>query len=205
MAKNNIKSKKGFTIIEVVLVLAIAGLIFLMVFVAFPALQRSQQDTQRQTDISRLSTQITNFKANNSNAIPGAAAKNDNAQVTIDGASINSNAKVNTRGTWAYCYKNYLLAGGDTFQDPDGTPYKLSVVYCGASGTAVDPDKGTSAGADCKAASQRYSSTFAAQDHTALIVLGARCDGEAAVASTGLHDMALVYKKDGGGTICIAN
>ena len=37
----------GFTIIEVVLVLAIAGLIFLMVFIALPTLQRSQRDTQR--------------------------------------------------------------------------------------------------------------------------------------------------------------
>lgn len=204
MAKN-IKTNKGFTIIEVVLVLAIAGLIFLMVFVAFPALQRSQQDTQRQTDISRLSTQITNFKINNTNAIPGASAKNDNATVTITGASIDSNAKVNTRGTWAYFYKNYLLAGGDTFQDPDGSPYNLQVVYCGASGTAADPDKGTTAGADCKAAAQRYSSTFAAQDHTILVVLGAACDGEASVASAGLHDIAMVYKRDGGGTICIAN
>ena len=201
----NIKVKSGFTIIEVVLVLAIAGLIFLMVFVAFPALQRSQQDTQRQTDISRLSTQITNFKTNNTNAIPGASAKNDNATVTITGASIDSNAKVNTRGTWAYFYKNYLLAGGDTFQDPDGSPYNLQVVYCGASGTAADPDKGTTAGADCKAAAQRYSSTFAAQDHTILVVLGAACDGEASVASAGLHDIAMVYKRDGGGTICIAN
>ena len=38
------KNKKGFTIIEVVLVLAIAGLIFLMVFIALPALQRSQRN-----------------------------------------------------------------------------------------------------------------------------------------------------------------
>ncbi|MCL2869540.1 prepilin-type N-terminal cleavage/methylation domain-containing protein, partial [Candidatus Saccharibacteria bacterium] len=36
------KTRQGFTIIEVVLVLAIAGLIFLMVFIALPALQRSQ-------------------------------------------------------------------------------------------------------------------------------------------------------------------
>lgn len=204
MAKN-IKANRGFTIIEVVLVLAIAGLIFLMVFVAFPALQRSQQDTQRQNDVSRLSTQITNFKTNNTNAIPGASAKNDNATVTITGASIDSNAKVGTRGTWAYFYKNYLLAGGDTFQDPDGTPYNLQVVYCGASGTAADPDKGTAAGADCKAAAQRYSTTFATQAQTILVVLGASCDGEASVGSAGLHDIALVYKKDGGGTICIAN
>lgn len=204
MAKN-IKSAQGFTIIEVVLVLAIAGLIFLMVFVAFPALQRSQQDTQRQSDVSRLSTQITNFKTNNTNGIPGASKANDNAKTTVTGASIDSNTSVGTRGTWAYFYKNYLLAGGDTFQDPDGTPYNLSVVYCGASGTAADPDKGVTAGADCQNSAQRYSSTFAAQDHAILVVLGAKCSGEASVASAGLHDMALVYKRDGGGTICIAN
>lgn len=37
----------GFTIIEVVLVLAIAGLIFMMVFIALPALQRNQRDTKK--------------------------------------------------------------------------------------------------------------------------------------------------------------
>lgn len=45
---------KGFTIIEVVLVLAIAGLIFLMVFIALPALQRSQRNTRRREDMARL-------------------------------------------------------------------------------------------------------------------------------------------------------
>jgi len=52
--------KRGFTIIEVVLVLAIAGLIFLMVFIALPALQRNQRDTQRKNDMGRLSTALTN-------------------------------------------------------------------------------------------------------------------------------------------------
>ena len=44
-----LKNKKGFTIIEVVLVLAVAGLIFLMVFLALPALQRAQRDTTKKT------------------------------------------------------------------------------------------------------------------------------------------------------------
>ncbi|MBS7346174.1 MAG: type II secretion system protein, partial [Candidatus Sacchiramonaceae bacterium] len=44
----NKHKKYGFTIIEVVLVLAIAGLIFLVVFIALPALQRNQRDTQRE-------------------------------------------------------------------------------------------------------------------------------------------------------------
>lgn len=56
---------KGFTIIEVVLVLAIAGLIFLMVFIALPALQRSQRDSERKTESSKIISSITSFNSNN--------------------------------------------------------------------------------------------------------------------------------------------
>lgn len=59
------KIKKGFTIIEVVLVLAVAGLIFLMVFVALPALQRNQRDTQRRQDYGDLSSAISGYMASN--------------------------------------------------------------------------------------------------------------------------------------------
>lgn len=61
---------KGFTIIEVVLVLAIAGLIFLMVFIALPTLQQNQRDTQRRDDISRFKAQINQYQANNKGAVP---------------------------------------------------------------------------------------------------------------------------------------
>ena len=44
MKIKNLKLKQGFTIIEVVLVLAIAGLIFLAIFITLPALQRAQRD-----------------------------------------------------------------------------------------------------------------------------------------------------------------
>ena len=69
MKKQNIKSKKGFTIIEVVLVLAIAGLIFLMVFVALPALQRSQRDSQRRQDYSNLQAAVISSAVNNSGTV----------------------------------------------------------------------------------------------------------------------------------------
>ncbi|MBR3176050.1 type II secretion system protein [Candidatus Saccharibacteria bacterium] len=59
------KNKQGFTIIEVVLVLAIAGLIFLMVFIALPALQRSQRDTQRRDDMALFAAQLTQYQTNN--------------------------------------------------------------------------------------------------------------------------------------------
>ncbi len=67
------KDSRGFTIIEVVLVLAIAGLIFLMVFIALPALQRGQRDTQRKDDLSRINTQLSNYQSSNRGKIPAVA------------------------------------------------------------------------------------------------------------------------------------
>ena len=61
---NNVRKQKdeGFTIIEVVLVLAIAALIMLMVFIALPELQRNQRDTERKNDISRWQSTVNNDK-----------------------------------------------------------------------------------------------------------------------------------------------
>lgn len=61
---------KGFTIIEVVLVLAIAGLIFLMVFIALPALQRNQRDTARKNDASTIASAVTTYVSNNRGSFP---------------------------------------------------------------------------------------------------------------------------------------
>lgn len=71
----NVQQKaKGFTIIEVVLVLAIAGLIFLMVFIALPALQRSQRDSARKSEVGAVASAITSYQSNNRNAQPDAQA-----------------------------------------------------------------------------------------------------------------------------------
>lgn len=67
---NTLQTKKGFTIIEVVLVLAIAGLIFLMVFVALPALQRGQRDSARKNDVGTVASAITNYQSNNKGSNP---------------------------------------------------------------------------------------------------------------------------------------
>jgi len=103
MAEKNIKSRNGFTIIEVVLVLAIAGLIFLMVFIAWPALQRSQRDTQRRNDYSMLSTAITNYSTNNG----GKLTKLLNGGTS---AELNASTFVNKDGL-----------------DPNGNMYELTV------------------------------------------------------------------------------
>lgn len=64
------KQQKGFTIIEVILVLAIAALIFLMVFIALPALQRGQRDTARKQDVGTVASAVTNYTTNNQGKMP---------------------------------------------------------------------------------------------------------------------------------------
>ena len=99
--KNNTKNKRGFTIIEVVLVLAIAGLIFLMVFIAFPALQRAQRNTQRRDDYSMLVAAVNTYMSSNN-------GKLSNLIKTNNPASLSSNRWINGSG-----------------DDPTGNPYEL--------------------------------------------------------------------------------
>ncbi len=71
------KADKGFTIIEVMIVLAIAGLIMLIVFLAVPALQRNSRNTQRKSDASRISSAVANYVANNNGRQPSLQAHTD--------------------------------------------------------------------------------------------------------------------------------
>ena len=58
------RSTPAFTVIEVVLVLAIAGLIFIIVFLALPALQRMSRDNQRVQAAQQVLALLDRFKAN---------------------------------------------------------------------------------------------------------------------------------------------
>lgn len=115
MKNANINTKKGFTIIEVVLVLAIAGLIFLMVFVALPSLQSSQRDTTRKNNYSLIGTAVENYKSAHGGKLPSdwasiAAYIDSNIQDpefgTINGAVTNIAAGTNAT------YNTYASATG---------------------------------------------------------------------------------------------
>ena len=75
MQKQTIKSKQeGFTIIEVLIVLAIAALILLVVFLAVPGLQRSQTNNAIKNDATHIATSYTNYYSNNTSTWPTTAA-----------------------------------------------------------------------------------------------------------------------------------
>lgn len=109
------QNKKGFTIIEVVLVLAIGGLIFLMVFIALPALQRSQRNTQREDDMARILTAVQDYQTNNSGKTP-----------FEEGTTVNSNfIKRYIDDTVVVDASGKVTSCGDQFKDPDGECYQI--------------------------------------------------------------------------------
>ncbi len=72
MLKNNSKTQKGFTIIEVLIVLAIAGLILLIVFLAVPALQRNSRNTAIKNDVQNVLGGVGEYAGANSGSLPTA-------------------------------------------------------------------------------------------------------------------------------------
>lgn len=69
MLKKVKQRNEGFTIIEVMIVLAIAGLIMLVVFLAVPALQRNARNTQRKNDVAQLLGAASEYVSNNAGSI----------------------------------------------------------------------------------------------------------------------------------------
>ena len=128
---------KGFTIIEVALVLAIAGLIFLVVFLALPALQRSQRDTGRRQDVGKIVSALQSFAADNqsSNATTW-------AQISTGGTDGKGYV-----GTLAQLTAGAVVA---TFSKPaSGTAYSALGLPTGSAANAYSQVYITGAGMTC--------------------------------------------------------
>lgn len=99
--RTNQLNKKGFTLIEVVLVLAIGGLIFLLAFIAFRQASVNRRDSARRTEANRFIAEVSNYVGDAGGKIPGQASP-----------AISVTAFANT----------YL---GNPWNDPQGRPYNL--------------------------------------------------------------------------------
>ncbi len=192
MAKQNINSKKGFTIIEVVLVLAIAGLIFLMVFVALPALQRSQRDTARRNDIARVDTSLTQYQTNHQNSkttLPeGSSSWAPTSEEQEDGTITCSSGTSLEACKFVRDYMNSGATGVDgesktnEFKDPDGTYYSVDIAEQGNDAFSYPGG--------------------ATMNHIVYIRTGAKCKDDTAIKDTARH-YAVLYRLEGAGVYCI--
>ena len=181
--KMQVQERGGFTIIEVVLVLAIAALIFLMVFIALPTLQRSQRDTERRSALARISTAVTQYQTNNNGRLPmdGTLAPREDTSLN-DLCVSSSGSSQDPAGCFIKNYMNTVGAEVNEFVDPDGTTFGLTI--------AELPESPTTVG------------SF---DHMIYFYKHAKCDGESAVTSTNARDYVVMYKLEGSGTYCQDN
>lgn len=182
--KMQVNERGGFTIIEVVLVLAIAGLIFLMVFIALPTLQRSQRDTQRRNDLARISTQITQYQTNNNGRLPGDGSVEPSEELnfaTLGWCESTSSTTSNPAECFIRNYMNGVGAVENEFVDPDGWGYGLEIAEFSDTVTLSD------------------------FDHVVYIYKHAKCEGETAVESENSRDYVVMYKLEGSGTYCQDN
>jgi prepilin-type N-terminal cleavage/methylation domain-containing protein len=123
---SNTSNQKGFTIIEVMIVLAIAGLIMLIVFLAVPALQRNSRNTQYKSDAASILASASEFTNNNNGTIPVAA---DSAAILANGKTKSITGLTVATGTLTAVTPTFSTATLDT-----GVKCPASV-----SGTSVTP------------------------------------------------------------------
>lgn len=137
MLKQLKKNNKGFTIIEVMIVLAIAGLIILVVLLAIPALQRNGRNTALKSDASALAAGVGEFASNNDGALPTVAgSSNASGTVTLNNAS-GSPTTAKVQGSTTVTFK----AASATAQTPAaGEVIVMFGAKCGtSSGTSSTP------------------------------------------------------------------
>jgi prepilin-type N-terminal cleavage/methylation domain-containing protein len=177
-------TRSGFTIIEVVLVLAIAGLIFLMVFIALPVLQRSQRDTERRSAVGRVASQIQQYQTNNNGRLPknGSIAAQeptgDDDRVKIEVY----NSSNNPAASFIKNYMNGATAEYNEFMDPSGWAYGLKIDEFAGDQPTLNFD-----------------------EHMIYMYKGARCNGELLEKTNNSRDYALLYKLEGASVYCTNN
>lgn len=111
---------KGFTIIEVLIVLAIAGLILLIVFLAVPALQRNSRTTQLKNGAAAILSTTNEYVSNNNGAQPTGCTIAGDGTITISGTGTSSTGK--TQGGYTCAFGG----GAKTAGNPVGA-YNLNV------------------------------------------------------------------------------
>lgn len=129
------KKQEGFTIIEVLIVLAIAGLIMVIVFLAVPALQRNSRNTQRTADASKVASAIAQCMSSR-NGLVGSCDTLGEIQ-TAGGLDMNKLSQITT-----------VVVGAAA----PGNPGNVNNANAGFVARCTDPGDGVQAGSARQAA-----------------------------------------------------
>jgi prepilin-type N-terminal cleavage/methylation domain-containing protein len=140
------KKEQGFTIIEVMIVLAIAGLILLIVFLAVPALQRNARNTQRREDAGNILSAVSEYESNNNGATPGAQASLATTGSPASSATLGTGTGINTVPINLGYYDAAKLKVVDqaTYGTSNATTTDTAAIVTGASCNGNDPQSASS-------------------------------------------------------------
>ncbi|HSW65909.1 MAG TPA: type II secretion system protein [Bacillota bacterium] len=134
------KAEQGFTIIEVLIVLAIAGLILLVVFLAVPALQRNARNTQRKNDVGNTLSAFSEYVNNNAGALPTSSG----ACSTAANCPFISNVKLGFYTTANITYTYNATVPGSAPTAPAAVDNAIITNYAKCSGTTATVANATS-------------------------------------------------------------
>ena len=185
---------KGFTIIEVVITIAIGAAVMALVLNAVAGARRSQRNNARAADVNQVAAAVNQYIASR-NKLP--IKVTDIASILENGDKFGHYAKITCTGTPAVCTSpsinppkswdlNVPVVSGD-FHDTSGHGM---AVASSQTGTVGD----TASAAAAAAASDKI-----------VILIKAACSGnEGKVDAGGIREMAIVYRLEGqDDTICI--
>jgi prepilin-type N-terminal cleavage/methylation domain-containing protein len=114
LKKLQTKREEGFTIIEVLIVLAIAGLILLIVFLAVPALQRNSRNTAIKNDAANVVGAMSDSVSNSNGAMPTNVACNTSTGVITVTNTAATEGKVRGGTTCTYAANSTALVAPTT-------------------------------------------------------------------------------------------
>ena len=106
-------SQRGFTLVELIIVIAIGGMIVTLAFLGIRQAQRDKLDDARKSDANHYLLAAKQWASENNGFLPASQADADGVTTT------------------------YITAGGATFNDPDGTAWNVTYAI-GTPGSSQD-------------------------------------------------------------------
>lgn len=132
------KRDNGFTIVEIMIVMAIIGMMLLAMLLVVPNLRRNARNKQRRDDVGSLISALSEYTSSNSGALPAAASDfTGNAKLSYYDAAtevnyVNSSTAVTSApGTDANVVyiRNFAKCNGNAIQSTAGATRRNVVAY----------------------------------------------------------------------------
>ena len=146
-----------------------------MVFIALPALQRSQRDAQRKNDISRLQAAIGSYKSNNKGRLPWTSSDTNGTPFNND----------------------YLKANQGQWKDPTGKEYRVSINNIYVVNAGIEGWRHPGYGYYDNRTDGHESGYYI------FVFVGYKCNGVSATKAAGDNKYVIFYGPVSGGSACV--